>query len=207
MRIAVSFINSYYDIEKTLQLIDASDADFIHVDIMDGRYVAENNFNPNIFPLLKKCHKPLDVHLMVKEPEKYLDYFKNLNVDCITVHPSEVKDFMKLKLDLSERGFKFGIAINPNEDIEYFAKFLPHVNKVLIMSVYPGKGGQVFLPKVLKKAKELKNTGLEVGIDGGINEKNVKLLKNFDYIVSGSFVCCSNNFNERIAILKENINK
>ncbi len=204
MKIAVSFINSYYDLNKTLELIDASNADYIHVDIMDGRYVQDNNFDVNLFPILAKCHKPLDVHLMVKEPEKYLPYFQDLNVDCITVHPSEVKDFMKFKLDLAQEGIKLGIAINPSEDIDYFEQFLPHANKALIMSVYPGKGGQIFMESVLYKIKQLQGYNLEIGIDGGINAETIKLVEGVDYVVSGSFVCCSDDFNRQIAILKNN---
>ena len=202
MKIAVSYINSYYPLKETLSLIDSSSADFIHVDIMDGKYVLENNFDESIFLLLKNCHKPLDVHLMVKEPEKYLSYFQNLNVDGITIHPSEAQNFNQFKLDLAEAGIKLGIAINPNEKVEDFTEYLAQANKVLIMSVYPGKGGQVFIPDVLEKIEELKDYNLEIGIDGAINEKTVKLIKGVDYLVSGSFVCCSQNFEEQINKLK-----
>lgn len=202
MKIAVSYINSYFSLKETLTLIDHSRADFIHVDIMDGRYVLENNFDESIFPLLKDCHKPLDIHLMVKEPEKYLPYFQNLNVDCVTIHPSTTSNFNQLKLDLAEAGIKIGIAINPNENVRDFEKLLPQVNKVLIMSVYPGKGGQVFIPEVLDKIAELKDYNLEIGLDGGINDKTVKLIKDVDYLVSGSFVCCSQNFDDQINKLK-----
>lgn len=206
MKIAVSYINSRYDKEKTIKLIDESDADYIHVDIMDGKYVANNNIDEETFLLLASTSKALDVHLMVNDPLKYLTYLKNLKVEAITVHPKAVLDFSALLQELMARNIKVGIAINPKEKVEEFAKYIVLIDKVLIMGVEPGSGGQKFIDSVIPKINEIRklNENVEIGIDGGINDEVITKLKGLDYVVSGSFICNSSSFNEQINKLKVN---
>ena len=122
-------------------------------------------------------------------------------LQCRTHHP-KIHSLVKWDFLFSQLFEQIGIAINPSEAVEYFGKYLYQVDKVLIMGVYPGKGGQVFIKDVLSKIDDLQGFNFEIGVDGGINEETVKLVKNVDYIVSGSFVCCSNDFNKQIDILK-----
>lgn len=206
MKIAVSYINSNYNREETIKLIDKSDADYIHVDIMDGKYVACNNIDDNTFSFLKNTNKPLDVHLMVEGPIHYLEALKALNVASITVHPKSCSDFETLLKAIMSLNVKVGIAINPYENVNEFAKYLTLVDKVLIMSVNPGSGGQVFMEKVIPKIDEVRNLNFqgEIGLDGGINDNIMGKLKNIDYVVSGSFICKSNDFNAQINRLKAN---
>lgn len=204
MQIAVSYINSKFSLEKTIQMIASSQADFIHLDIMDGHYVENNNFDPQTLTLFQNISKPLDVHLMVENPEEYLKYFSNLPIYRLTFHPQTCSDIEKFITHLHELGIEAGIAINPNEEIEEFKDIIPIIDSILIMSVYPGKGGQAFIPQVLNKIPKLKKLkpNLIIGIDGGINDKTIQNCTNLDYVVSGSFICQGDNFDAQIAKLQ-----
>ena len=204
MKVAVSYLDSP-DILKTLDLIDKSKADYIHVDLMDGIYVPRKNFDSSITNVLANRKKPLDIHLMVNNPIQYLNYFKNLNVDSIIVHPKEVPNMNLLIKELKENKINFGIAINPDESVNKFKDLLLVAAKVLILSVHPGKGGQEFMPEVLTKISEIRNINpnIIIGVDGGINEKTVKLLKDVDYVVSGSYIWLNDNYDEQIDNLKK----
>lgn len=203
--IGVSYLKSKFNKEKTIKLIDNSLADFIHVDLMDGIYVENNNFTiDEVINDLKNTNKPLDIHLMVNNPEIYIYELAKLKPFMITFHldgtdkPKEVIELIK------EYNMKVGIAINPDETIDILNDYYSIIDYVLIMSVYPGKGGQSFIPNVLEKIKMLENKNVMIGIDGGINEETIKYLKNYkiDIIISGSYICLSDNYNEQINKLK-----
>lgn len=203
MKVAVSFLDSI-DIEKTIKEIDNSIADYIHLDLMDGEYVKKNNINSFNINLLKNTNKPIDIHLMVNNPIKYLSLFKDLNVYRITVHINTVNDFTILKNKLKEQNIKLGIAINPNEEINNYLNYLNDIDSVLIMGVYPGKGNQKFIPEIIPKINAIRaiNSHLVIGVDGGINKDTIKLLPKVDYIVSGSYIYHSSNYNLAIESLK-----
>ncbi len=203
MKVAVSFLDSI-DIEKTIKEIDNSIADYIHLDLMDGEYVKKNNINSFNINLLKNTTKPIDIHLMVNNPIKYLSLFKDLNVYRITVHINTVNDFTILKNKLKEQNIKLGIAINPNEEINNYLNYLNDIDSVLIMGVYPGKGNQKFIPEIIPKINAIRaiNSHLVIGVDGGINKDTIKLLPKVDYIVSGSYIYHSSNYNLAIESLK-----
>ena len=207
--IAVSYLKSNYQKHETIKKINESIADYIHVDLMDGLYVENNNFSINeVINYLKDTTKPLDIHLMVKNPMIYIHDLAKLKPENITFHldstdnPKEVIELIK------EYNIKVGIAINPNESIDILNEYYDLIDYVLIMSVYPGKGGQEFIPNVLDKIKLIENKNLLIGIDGGINDETIKYLKNYkiDIIISGSYICMSNNYNKQIENLKEHIN-
>ena len=121
MKVAVSYISSNYSTEETIELIDKSNADYIHVDLMDGKYVEVNNFEINdTLKLFSNTKKLLDIHLMVEEPEQYLLKLSKLNVDCITFHPKTTKYPEDLINIIKSLGLKAGIAINPDEEIDEF---------------------------------------------------------------------------------------
>ncbi len=207
--IAVSFLKSKYSRVDTIQKIAESDADLIHVDLLDGIYAGVNNLDiDELIKELSNTKKKLDIHLMVKEPLEIIKKLINLNIWAITFHldattkPIEIIEYIK------SHNIKVGIAINPDEDIHILNEYLDLIHYVLIMSVFPGKGGQEFILSVLNKIPYLYNKNVLIGIDGGINDESIKYLKNYqiDNIVSGSFICMSDNYNEQINRLK-NISK
>jgi len=203
--IAVSYLKSKYSKEETIKKIDESIADFIHVDLMDGIYVENNNFTiDEVINDLKNTTKPLDIHLMVDNPIKYIDDLAKLKPNTITFHLDSTNDPKEIIDLIKDYNIKVGIAINPNEDISILNNYYDLIDYVLIMSVYPGKGGQEFIKEVLEKVKLLENKNLLIGIDGGINSETIKYLNdyNIDIIISGSYVCMSDNYNESINLLK-----
>ncbi len=199
--ISVSFLKSKYDRITTLNMIDESDADLIHVDLMDGIYVPEKNFEiDDIISNLKDLFLRLDIHLMVNDPLKYIRKLIKLNVYMITVHLDGTPNIEEVIDFVHSNGVKIGIAINPNEDVTILDKYINKIDYVLIMSVYPGKGGQTFIKEVLNKISYLKDKHVLIGIDGGVNDEVIDIIKpyNLDIIVSGSFICMSDNYNEQI---------
>lgn len=203
--IAVSFLKSLYSRRETIQKIDESDADLIHVDLLDGIYAGKVNINEDeLIQDLINVKKPIDVHLMVKDPLKYIEKLINLNVWGITFHLNTTDKPLDIINYVKENNIKVGLAINPDEDIHILDKYLDKIHYVLIMSVIPGEGGQEFIPEVLNKIPYLYDKNVLIGIDGGINDSSIKYLKNYqiDNIVSGSFICLSDDYNKQINKLK-----
>jgi len=199
--IAISYLKSKFNKKETIVKINESIADLIHVDLMDGLYVDNKNFTiEEMINDLKDAIKPLDIHLMVNNPEIYINDLAKLKPYQITFHldstdsPIEVIDLIK------DYNIKVGIAINPNESISILDNYIDLIDYVLIMSVVPGKGGQTFIKDVLNKVKLLENKNVLIGIDGGINEESIKYLRDYkiDIIISGSYVCMSDNYNDAI---------
>ncbi len=212
MKVAVSYLSSIYNLKKTINLINKTDADYIHMDIMDGKYVDNKNFSKGkIKKVLKYTKKDLDIHLMVNNPSKYLKLFlKNEYVRNLFFHPSTEKDPYKFILDLKKYNISPGIVINPKEDIEEYLEYFKYIDRVLIMSVTPGAGGQKFITSTIFKLEKLIQTKkekkeiFEIAVDGGINDKTINKLKDLkiDYVISGSFICHSDDYDEKINVLK-----
>ena len=213
MKVGVSFISSDYPLEETIQKIDESNADYIHVDMMDGIFVPTKNFEiADLKKMFKKTKKPLDVHLMVCSPNKYVrDIAKLPNIEYIVIHYESHRRPIDVINMIRHTGKKVGIAINPDTKVSHIVPLLNHIDEVLVMSVKPGAGGQKFMDSVLYKVETLKELREEndyhyiINIDGGINADTISLAKDsgVDMVVSGSYVCKSSDFNERINILKE----
>lgn len=203
MKVAVSYLSSDNK-KECIKRIDNSIAEYIHVDLCDGKYVKEKNFTMSeVKSLLKNAIKPLDVHLMVKNPMKYIDELAMLNVDTITIHldidnVSDILDYIQ------NIGIKAGLAINPNQSPKLLEQYLNRIDKVLFMSVKPGKGGQSFMESILSKIDKINqvknNYNFETSVDGGINDETINHLldKDIDIIVSGSYITSSNDYNESI---------
>lgn len=203
MKIVVSYINSLYNPKKTIDLINNTNASGIHVDLMDGIYVGVKNFDiETLAHNFSDNNKPLDIHMMVESPSKYLKKLYQLNPECIYIHPKTEPGLIGILNDIASHEIKKGIVINPNEDILEFSHYYALVNRVLLMSVVPGKGGQEFLSSTVDRLKKLKdyqkNNNFEIFVDGGINDETIKLIDGVDGVVSGSFICKSENFNEQI---------
>lgn len=204
MKIAVSFIKSKYDDITTIQKIDETSADYLHVDIMDGKFAGQKNYSvEDIINLAKHTSKLLDIHLMVLNPESYIEGLVQLNVKCITFHV-EATDKVNEIIDLIHSyGIKAGISLNPETSVEKIKPYLDRIDEVLIMTVHPGKGGQTFIEEMAKKIDELNNFGDYIlAVDGGINAETIKLVKKADMAISGSFICESNDYEKSIEILR-----
>lgn len=209
MNVAVSFLSSNHSFEDTIKMINDTSALYIHTDIMDGKYVSDNTFDKKKVKCLSKNEKKCDVHLMVENPEKYLKFFKSDVFELIYFHPKTVKNINKFLIKINNK--KKGIVINPDDNIFDFIELYDKIDYILVMSVVPGKGGQEFIEKTIDKIDEInclkkeKNYKFKIAIDGGVNNKTINFLKNkdIDYVVSGSFICKSDNFEKKIKELKE----
>lgn len=201
MKVSVSFIkNKYNDEKKTIEEINYTSADYIHVDIMDGKFVENKNYDINeVSVFLRENIKPLDVHLMCYDLEKYIVEYADLMPKFITFH-LEATDKVNEMIDMIHSyGIKCGISIKPNTKVEELLPYLDKIELVLVMSVEPGMGGQKFIPIAIDKINELRklNKNIIISVDGGINDETVKLVDS-DMVVSGSYVCMSDNFEEKI---------
>lgn len=216
MKISVSFLKSKFSLPETLKKIDESIADFIHVDLMDGVFVEEKTENSSeILSELKKVTKPLDVHLMMEKDalEKTIKEIYKLNPYRLAI-PSELDSTEKYLEDIKAHNILCGIAINPDTNIKDIKKFFDKIDFVLVMSVYPGKGGQTFLENTTTKLQEIirerdnKKLQFTIAVDGGIKKDTIKQVKQYcDTVISGSFVCMSDDYDKQIALLKEEPNK
>lgn len=212
MKISVSYLSSIFDKKSTIRLIDNSNADMIHVDLMDGMFVPKRNFYiEETLEDLKDTKKPLDIHLMVYEPEKYIKDLSTLTPEYITFHlesKTDIKETIKL---IKSYGIKVGISIKPNTDISYLEPYYNDIDLILIMSVEPGAGGQRFIFDMLEKVEDLNdlkyNKGYKfmISVDGGLNEYTAIKCRDSgaNIIVSGSYVCRHENYNERINLLRK----
>ena len=192
--------------------LEKSGADIVHCDVMDGVFVNNITFGIKMIEDIRKLTTlPLDCHLMIVNPEKYVERFAKAGADYITVHYEACKDNLKDVLTLiKSTGVKCGAVINPDTPVENIKEVLPLCDMVLVMSVFPGFGGQKFIPECLDKLRELRTLIDESGkeillqIDGGVNEENVGEIKTAgaDVIVAGSAVFKAENRAEMIAKLK-----
>ena len=212
MKVSVSFLKGNDDRETMIKKIDESTADYIHVDMMDGIFCGEYNFNPqDLKKLTKNTNKKLDVHIMVCSPNKYVrDIAKIPNVEYLTIHYESHRRPIDVINMIRHTNMKVGIAINPETKVSHIVPLLNHIDQVLVMSVHPGKGGQKFMKEVLYKIETLKELREQNGyhyiisVDGGVNGDTIKLCKDagVDMVVSGSYICSSEDYNEKIDTLR-----
>jgi ribulose-phosphate 3-epimerase len=209
MKISVTFLKYKNTIEETIKEIDNTDADYIHVDVMDGKFV-DNTFLPldKTYTLLNGVKKPLDVHLMVENPIPYINEYIKLNPKVITVH-SEININIDELIDyIHSNNIMSGIAINPSTSVDKISKYLNKVDHIIIMGVNPGYGGQKLIPETLNKIDELielrnnNNYKYTITIDGGVNASTRPLLNNLDILTVGSYVSMSDNLQESINNLR-----
>ena len=210
--IAASLICSNpLNLEKDIQELIKGDADYMHFDVMDGRFVPNISFGiPVISAIRKATTKVCDVHLMIEEPEKYAEAFKAAGADVLTVHAEACKHLHRNLQQIKDLGMKAGIALNPHTPISAIDEVLADADLVCIMTVNPGFGGQKFIHSMLKKVESLKESIIKKGcntlieIDGGVTLDNAAILvrAGADVLVAGNTVFAAKDPMATIAALK-----
>lgn len=213
MIVAASILSADFSrLGEEIEFINQSKADWTHVDIMDGVFVPNISFG---FPVIESvkhlCSKPLDVHLMVVEPGKFIQQVKSLGTETMCVHYEACTHLHRTIQQIKENGMKAAVALNPHTPVSLLEEIICDLDMVLLMSVNPGFGGQKFIPSTLDKIKKLKKLISEHGcntlieIDGGVNHDTALLLKEAgaDVLVAGNFVFRANDPAQSVQFLKE----
>ena len=208
--ISVSFLGCK-DIPKTLKLLNDTDTDFIHLDVMDGKYVSNKTLP---FREMKHIYeftdKRLDVHLMVDAPSSFIKDYASLNTEYISIHLDTKEDLISnLKL-IKSYGIKAGVVLNPNDDVSMIIPYLSYIDLILVMGVNPGKSGQKFINRIVNKLKELnvlkkeyKDFNFKISLDGGVNDVVARKINNLvDIMVSGAYITNSNDYQKQINSLR-----
>lgn len=203
----------FLHLEKEIKMLNSSEADLLHLDIMDGVYVPNLTFG---FPVIRQiktvARKPLDVHLMIVDPDRYLEAYRDAGADWLTVHYETCPHLHRTIHRIRELGMKPAVSLNPHTDVGLLENVLPDLNMVLIMTVNPGFGGQKFIEQSYEKIRKLKKMITEAGadtliqVDGGVTEENIGKLREVgvDVFVVGNTIFSAEDPKQIITNLKNN---
>ncbi|WP_047450057.1 ribulose-phosphate 3-epimerase [Alistipes sp. ZOR0009] len=201
----------FLNLERDVEMLNQSQADWLHLDIMDGVFVPNISFGlPIVESISKKAKKPLDVHLMIVDPDRYVEAFKKAGADILTVHYEACNHLHRTIQYIKSYGMKAAVSLNPHTTINLLENIITELDMVLLMSVNPGFGGQKFIPQTTTKVKQLKdlikatNSSALIQVDGGVDQTNAKALfeAGADCLVAGSYVFKSDDPFKAIETLK-----
>lgn len=206
MELSVSILNSDNKLE-TIHILNNTDISYIHLDVMDGKFVPQKTLDiKEIHELSKISKKKLDIHLMVYNPLEYIENIKTIkNIEYITIHLEITENIKELLSKIKSYGYKTGLSIKPNTNLNEILPYINDIDLILLMTVEPGRGGQPMLESSKSRLLELKKivkNNIKIEIDGGINDKTITQMTEADIAVVGSYITKSENPSERIANLQ-----